>query len=450
MTSSEERISKTKYRIIGSFSEYLHQGSIPVSWLLDGIFVDPRNSKPMEMDALSIYNICKLESTVKTQVFKHPLLNRIRQVGGFRFHNAWGLCETHCRFSAAGLKLLAETIDTDDNSEISLFENGINSHLEYTDKLSKGIWFLHDSQEADNDYHDYYLPNEHIGSKPNNILVLNTHIDTLCLLISLLDKPFFLSLTESTKKRINFFVNEGIKSLKEITDLSINPLIEQVDQLILHIAFKHLNNNHLIERLINIYFYRIRIHIKKKYPIFFHKNGYIEREIGLAGTGFYYHIITLNDICKLTINLLGKSQYSMLIENLKQKIEKGINFAIRNRSFLNYMKKYHREKLVELLETIQMSMCLSAANFDERLFFYCKLRKNLTPSAGLKGSDLTYNRLIDYHPELTKRLIEQPIDGFCTRPDEVYLINYSNEQKVITYHATEIKLTPNSYSVLDF
>ena len=140
----------------------------------------------------------------------------------------------------------------------------------------------------------------------------------------------------------------------------------------------------------------------------------------------------------------------MLIENLKQKIEKGINFAIRNRSFLNYMKKYHREKLVELLETIQMSMCLSAANFDERLFFYCKLRKNLTPSAGLKGSDLTYNRLIDYHPELTKRLIEQPIDGFCTRPDEVYLINYSNAQKVITYHATEIKLTPNSYSVLDF
>ena len=117
MTSSEERKSKTKYRIIGSFSEYLHQGSIPVSWLLDGIFVDPRNSKPMEMDALSIYNICKLESTVKTQVFKHPLLNRIRQVGGFRFHNAWCLCETHCRFSAAGLKLLAETIDTDDNSE---------------------------------------------------------------------------------------------------------------------------------------------------------------------------------------------------------------------------------------------------------------------------------------------------------------------------------------------
>jgi len=432
--------------LIGSFTKFNTVIDMVEDRLKNNIYIDPRSDKPMEMDALSLFNIQKLLNNDSiTNKFITPLFTRIKQVNGFNNHNSWGLNETHSRFSSAGLKLLQAIINPSDKEHINLFNTALSSHLKYIDKLDKGIWFLHDSQEIGDSYHDYYLENKLWGSKQNNILILNTHIDTINLLLLILSNQSLCNAFSSqTLTQINSYTQEGLQGLNYVVDNQKKQFL-RIDKLIRNTAlFAETKSNKLLQRLVKVFFYKYRIKLKKKFPTFFHHDGYTEREIGLAGVGFYYHIINISDLAKLLIALLENRTFAsqdkiILYQKL---IDEGIEYAITSKSFREYMEMFHKSKLVELCETILMSLKWKENLPSKWLNYYCYIRPQLTPTAGLKGSDLTFNKAINYHPVLCKSLINKDVDIVSFSEHKTFILNYSSMIQECLTNGVKVTILP--------
>ena len=157
----------------------------------------PRNWRIRdELDAYALYLIC-----AGLQLVTHKVLYRILRAqivlsvlsqqdvdGGFR-HGEWTeAIESHFRFAAGGVHLLAAAYGEMPSKNLGdALDRAAAWLARQTDMLDYGPWLLHDSLEQSGKemalYPLRWVASRALGKSPTNLLVLNTHVDnTLALM----------------------------------------------------------------------------------------------------------------------------------------------------------------------------------------------------------------------------------------------------------------------------
>jgi len=151
-----------------------------------------RRKIPDELDAYALYLVLsgleratgkRLYALCKTQVAL-SVAARLAPDGGW-YHGEWTeRMESHLRLHAGGVQLLCQHVEeTSDSAAREALARSAQFLAAKRDRLDTGVWFLHDTLEEDEaslrDYPFAYAPSRAFGKSPANLLVLNTHVDTL-------------------------------------------------------------------------------------------------------------------------------------------------------------------------------------------------------------------------------------------------------------------------------
>jgi hypothetical protein len=314
--SVEIRTRETIFTPIGTYKP-TRLAEIGGTMVKDGVFIDRRNGTPMEMDAYGAYLALKGEerrSGVSKEGDRRAVVARLEArreaCGGFWTHGAWTKSdkEIHLRFTAAAVRLLTEAhADGLYPNTLALTEI-LKRHLSYRETLTPGVWFLHDTLELpDIGIHvpELPLPSDVWGSTTTNCLVLNTHVDTLITLIDALER---VDLAPADRAELEALTRDAVGTLffvlKDRSSLA-QAAFSVVDGLIRHFMFSVQNTgnrilNYAKWRIIDHY-YKFRRNIKIATKSFIFSDGYLERDIGLQGYFFDYHIYNLHDLARFAL-----------------------------------------------------------------------------------------------------------------------------------------------------
>ncbi|WOH38980.1 hypothetical protein RI844_07100 [Thalassotalea fonticola] len=398
--------------------------------------IDPRNGTLMEMDALSLYCIAEFESRPEIQervikaVFANLKASRTKQ---FWCHNPWNCNEIHLRFTSSAIRLLLiDSTCSGQHFSYEMKENLLLKHLSYNEKLSRGTWFLHDSVEAsDMDYPSPHILNRKLGSSEGNMLILNTHIDTLitCLIYN----------REKKSNIINNKVNEGLIALDFFIEGSKNipKPIQALEHVCRKLMFSLIGKKKLTQRLLGrvikeLYYFRLRLFLKKKWNFYFFDDGYTERDLCLKVPNFEYHLVNIWDISRFLNWVLLDKTYSNNLKNLdllKSILLKGLDYALSD-DFFQILKRssVSDAMLSQLLETIILTARLGLIK-EKYITTFFHYRGEVAPSPGLLGFDpvisgVNYLRKIQRIKKEIKYIGNLDIIPF---PDDTFLlINFDN------------------------
>jgi len=404
--------SGARISIVGSFTTLALPGDLP-RLLYNGVLCDPRNGSPMEMDAYSVYLALKgLEKTTCSQYLAErsqicdALLRRLSDCGGFWRHGAWTKSETeiHMRFTAAAIRLLVEAFEDGLIASPGIIVETLKRHLAYSEPLTRGTWFLHDSLEhasADLPYPQKRLSNTAFGSSHRNCLALNTHVDTISTILNVLQR-----IPLSTAER-NFFTRaavSGLAALDLVLGRSRSPFwrpFSAFDRLMRTMAFRSSGPGggpagQRIKRKIYGFIRRtwfpLRQHIRSQLPAFAFPDGYIERDIALAGTSFEYHLVNVYDLARLLIQLreYPLAGHAALLRRCGSLIDAGLDYAIRT-SYFDFLIASTREnaRAILLCEAILARLSTRGEKTAPPHWAraYCIIRQLLPPSPAILGYD---------------------------------------------------------------
>lgn len=145
-----------------------------------------------ELDAWALYVILagleratgkRLYGLLKRQVVLSVVA---RQAGdGGWYHGEWtGAMESHYRLVNAAVLMLAAYLEEDNDAGVrASLEKGTAFLVNRSQKLDAGVWFLHDSLERDSEsireYPFAWSSSTALGKAESNLLVLNTHLDSV-------------------------------------------------------------------------------------------------------------------------------------------------------------------------------------------------------------------------------------------------------------------------------
>jgi hypothetical protein len=397
--------------IVGSFTTLSLPGE--VSHLLqNGVLCDPRNGSPMEMDAYSAYLALKaLEKTAGAQYLAersrlcNALLNRLNHCGGFWRHGAWTGSETevHMRFTAAAIRLLVEAFEDGLVGNPNIITETLKRHLTYSERLTRGTWFLHDSLEHVSTtlaYPQRRLSNRAFGSSHRNCLALNTHLDTISTVLNVLQR---VPLSAAERDWFTAAAGSGLTALGLVLG-EPSPLwrpFSALDSAVRATVFRShgMRGNSpgpwmklKIQSLVRKAWFPLRQHIRSRLPAFAFPDGYIERDIALAGTSFEYHLVNVYDLARLLIQL---QQYPLpghaaLARQCGMLIDAGLDYAIRG-SYFDFLTASTRQnaRAILLCEAILARLSTRAEKTvpPHWIRAYGAIRRLLPPSPAILGYD---------------------------------------------------------------
>jgi len=145
-----------------------------------------------ENDAHALFTCCAglaratgkaLYGLLATQLL-HAVLARQGDDGGYH-HGTWtNELESHYRLHASAMHMMMDALDERDDSTIrTALDRAMAYAAAQTDQTAFGKWFLHDELEhsaAGMERGPFkWIPSRALGKSPTNMLVLNTHLDTL-------------------------------------------------------------------------------------------------------------------------------------------------------------------------------------------------------------------------------------------------------------------------------
>jgi hypothetical protein len=170
--------------------------------LVHGLIYEDRYEWPKrwricsENDAHALFVCCSglsratnkpLYEVLKAQILL-SVLARQDPDGGFR-HGTWtdGL-ESHYRLHTSAMHLFMDALEESPDPAISdALETALSYAAAQVDETALGRWFLHDelekTEEGMNQGPFRWIPSQILDKSPSNMLVLNTHLDTLVALI---------------------------------------------------------------------------------------------------------------------------------------------------------------------------------------------------------------------------------------------------------------------------
>lgn len=398
----------------------------------DEVLVDPRDGKPMEMDAPYLYfNLISLEqinqvdySSEKKKIVDALFAPIIRY--GFYKHSHWTEEEIHLRFTSSALFLICYLKNNFNyvNSNVDV-EKLLLKHISYGEYLKNGYWFFHDSLENDGAVYPDYIrfKNVFFYSSPFNLLILNTHIDTLLLLVYFKNRI-------SDDNIVNSKLLLGAKTLNQMLDLRIR-WIHRVDVLIREQYFRARlkGKESFFYKVLKKYFYTIRYFFKNKYPLFFYADGYSERELGLAGENSLYHVINIWDLCRL-LSVCKLTKETSVDEKLcNQKIQMGIEYIIKSKYFSKLVLKESLQLGVKICEILIYAFRTYLFKKDY-VTTYILFRENNKKSAAIVNFDPILSLpLNEFELEFVRTaMMENYTDCIKIAEEKFILINYSNEK----------------------
>jgi len=334
----------------------------------------PYNRKSCsENDAHALYvTLCGLHWATRKELYRllkeqvlFSVLNRQGTDGGWH-HGEWSEdMEAHVRLNASAIRLLLDSLEERDDSVIRCaLERGVAFLSCYRDETQLGTWLLHDSLELSKEAMTKspfrWASSRVLGKSISNMLVLNTHLDSLLLFDRyehVTGDQQYRNLVESGKKAAIALLNRRpldpvFRLIIAAIRLTFLPVGEQRRLSIFLRAVKRAVGNWLMP---NLY------HLTARFPRVVMPGGYVERAVALQGVIDDYHSINIMDLVRYGRRFPA--------ENVSSLIAEGVSFVKETRLDYhwgeNRWKKYalgfwaealyqwylcepSREKLIEL------------------------------------------------------------------------------------------------------
>lgn len=243
----------------------------------------------------------RIYDLLKTQLLL-SVLSRQGEDGGYR-HGEWtDRMESHFRLHCSAMHLMMDALSEADEPAVrTALQKAARFVSDKRDATEVGAWLLHDElelTEQDMTRGPFkWLPGSALGKSPQNMLVLNTHLDALIAL----DR--FGHVTGDA--RYAPLVESGVKSAKAVLelrpaewlyrllfsaiDLTLLPTAEAKRLPVWKRAWKRVGRETFIPRLFRI---------KNRFPRLVMPGGYIDRHLALGSWAFHYHTVNLMDLAR--------------------------------------------------------------------------------------------------------------------------------------------------------
>lgn len=303
------------YFIYGSHSTYNRPADVYAhlihGYVYDTQFIWPRYWKIAdELDAYALYLVLSglefstgkhLYGLLKRQIL-YSVIARQREDGGW-YHGEWtDRMECHVRLHCGGMHLLATALEEQHDPVIAeAFRKSAAFVAKLTDETAMGAWFLHDTLELSRDGMNHgpfpWLASRVLGKSETNMLVLNTHLDTLIALDRYRrltgDTQFDVLITSGQRATAAILARRPAEALYRflyrLIDLTLLP-VESARRLPLPLrALKRLTWKYLTPRM-----HRIRT----RWPRLVMPNGFIDRALSLRGVSHAYQTVNLWDLIR--------------------------------------------------------------------------------------------------------------------------------------------------------
>ncbi len=243
----------------------------------------------------------KIYSLLKDQLLV-SVLARQSSDGGWH-HGEWSEdMEAHLRLNGSAIHLLMDSLDERDDPVVrQALERAVSFVSRHCDETAAGVWFLHDSLElteaAMKKTPFRWQASRVLGKSVSNMLVLNTHLDTLVLMDryrQVSGDARYDGLIDSAKNAARAVLNlrplESVYGLLlRLVRLNLLPLKEQMSLPLPLKALKRIGWQWLRPN-----FFRLTA----RFPRFVMPGGYIERAMTLRGMADDYHSINVMDLSR--------------------------------------------------------------------------------------------------------------------------------------------------------
>ena len=263
-----------------------------------------------ELDAWALYVILagleratgkRLYALLKRQVVLSVVARQAKD-GGW-YHGEWTrVMESHYRLVNAAVLMLAAYLEEDDDARVrTSLEKGAAFLVNRSQKLDAGVWFLHDSLEGDTEgIRQYPFPwssSTALGKATSNLLVLNTHLDSVIALDRYAratgDEQYAAinrSAHQATLAVLGLSPAEWLyRPLFRILDLTLLPKAQAMT-LPLHLrAIKRVGWKYLVP---------ILHRIKAIFPRLVMPNGFIDRGLCQRGFSTRYQSVNVWDLVR--------------------------------------------------------------------------------------------------------------------------------------------------------
>lgn len=263
-----------------------------------------------ELDAQSLYVILSglngltgksLYRLLKDQLVL-SLIDRQCQDGGW-YHGEWTeLMESHYRLHCAGIQLLAAALQEGEDERIrSALEMAADFVSRRAQRIDAGVWFMHDSLEADEEsikrYPFRWASSRAFGKRRTNMLILNTHLDTIIALDRYREAtgderyvPQVASACEAAEAVLGERPAEALyRVLSWVINLTLLPKREAARLPLAVRVLKRIGWKYLAPNLHRI---------KAIWPRIIMPNGFIERSLTQAGFTSRYQSVHLWDLAR--------------------------------------------------------------------------------------------------------------------------------------------------------
>lgn len=429
--------------VVGSFVK----ARIPESlddFFKNGILIDQRNGKPMEMDGYSLYLGLKCadyqmhkDFSAERKLIVDAVVKRMKECAGFWQHGHWSEKENeiHLRFTAAAIRLLVQARVDGVYGDDDAIVGALKKHLSYHQNLDFGVWFLHDTLElsvAEQPHPSKPAKNKIWGKQGKNCLVLNTHIDTVA---TALDVLKHIPMSHEDRESIEQLLDSALTVLARVLDSDLSRKAKWfrcADSAVRSIFFKSFTaHDSKVKRMARggfrkAYFYA-RKHLQLFFPLYAWPDGYIGRDIGPIGTNFEYHYVTACDLAKLMLHLQSWNRFrdEKMFARCGEIVDAALDYAI-NSSYRSYLLSSITEyaRPVLLCETIlaRLATKKDKALPASWLEGYCAIRRLVAPSPALIGYD-------PWVVEDSRALSRQHgVDRGQLKDGSMYFIDYINER----------------------
>ena len=271
-----------------------------------------------------------LYGLLKRQIL-FSVISRQSEDGGW-YHGEWtDFMESHYRLHNGAVLLLEAALEErPDDSVRTALDKAAAFTARHTDRISLGLWFLHDSLEEDIDLlrrsGSALIPSRVLGKYPGTKLVLNTHLDSIVALDRYRevtgDNQYadeIASARATTRALLALRPAEPLYRLVYwAVGLTLLPATEAVQLPIALRAAKRMAREYLLPRL----------HwIKRKFPRMVMPGGLIERHLSMPHYDVNYQTVNIMDLVRL---------WRRFPDEDFQDVVKGAVNAVQETSLLKY------------------------------------------------------------------------------------------------------------------
>jgi len=293
----------------------------------------------------------RIYGLLKTQLLL-SVLSRQGEDGGFR-HGEWtDSMESHYRLHCSAMHLMMDALtETDDPVARTALAKAARFISDKRDATEVGAWFYHDELELSetgmNGAPFKWLPGRALGKSTQNMLVLNTHLDTLIALDryrQLTGDAQYASLVESgVKSAQTVLALRSAEWLYRLLFSAINLTLLPTAQA-MHLPI----GKRLWKRIGWQLFIPNLHHIKNRFPRLVMPGGYIDRHLSLGSWAFHYLTVNIMDLTRARRRFGGQGFDTVLHEAARFTQVSGVRERWKELKYERYALGFWAEALWHL------------------------------------------------------------------------------------------------------